>query len=79
MLNSPFRQQAEWYGLNPALDERGVDVRGTARAIGQLLMGRRKARVIGWRERTIDLADRLAPGLYEWAILRRRVARALNE
>ena len=79
MLNSPFRQQAEWYGLEPTSDEPGADVRATARAIEQLLMGRRKARVIGWRERTIDLADRLAPGLYEWAILRRRVARALNE
>ena len=79
MLNSPFRRQAEWYGLEPSFEERGADVRRTARAIRQLLEGRRTARIIGWRERTIDLADRLAPGLYERAILRRRVARALNE
>jgi uncharacterized protein len=79
MLNSPFRRQAEWYGLKPSLDERGSDVHGTARAIRRLLMGRRKARIIGWRERTIDLADRLAPGLYERAVLRRRSARVLNE
>jgi uncharacterized protein len=79
MLNSPFRRQAEWYGLEPSFDERGADVRRTAQAIWQLLEGTRTARIIGWRERTIDLADRLAPGLYERAILRRRVARALSE
>jgi len=34
--------------------------------------------VIGWRERTIDLADRLFPGLYDRAVLRKRVQNLLK-
>jgi NAD(P)-dependent dehydrogenase (short-subunit alcohol dehydrogenase family) len=74
-LNTPFRARADWFGLEPARGDRGADVARTARAILRLLEGRRRARVIGWRERTIDLADRLAPGLYDRVVLRRRVAR----
>ncbi len=74
-LNTPFRGRAEWFGLEPPPGNGGADVGRTARAILRLLDGRRKARVIGWRERTIDLADRLAPGLYDRAVLRRRVTR----
>jgi hypothetical protein len=40
-----------------------------------VLRGHRRARVIGWRERTIDLADRLVPQLYDRSVLRRRVLR----
>ncbi len=73
VLNTPFRRQAEWYGIEPNFGDRGADVRRTARAIQQLLEGNRNARVIGWRERAIDLADRLVPGLYDRTVLRRRV------
>jgi NAD(P)-dependent dehydrogenase (short-subunit alcohol dehydrogenase family) len=78
MLKTPFRRQAEWYGLQPALLDEGADVGATARAITALLEGRRKNRVIGWRERSIDLADRCLPGLYDRAVLRSRVRRILK-
>lgn len=78
VLNTPFRRQAEWYGIEPTFGDRGADVRRTARAIQQLLEGSRNARVIGWRERAIDLADRLVPGLYDRTVLRRRVGKTLK-
>jgi hypothetical protein len=37
-----------------------------------------RQRVIGWRERTIDLADRIAPGLYDRLVLRQRVRRVIG-
>ncbi len=77
-LDTPFRKQAEWLGIEPTFAEGGADVRGTARAILAILDGRRRARVIGWRERSIALADRVAPGLYDRVVLRRRVARMLK-
>jgi short-subunit dehydrogenase len=78
-LNTPFRRRAECYGLEPSSADGGADVRGTARAILGLLDGSRRARVIGWRERVVDLADRLAPGLYDRLVLRRRVTRGLKK
>src|SRR5262249_39113165 len=76
-LNTPFRETADWYGIEPSFADQGADVQRTARAILKLLEGSRSARVIGWRERIIYLADRLAPGLYEHLILRRRAEREL--
>jgi short-subunit dehydrogenase len=73
MLRTPFRRRAEWYGIEPACADEGADVQRTARAIINLLTGRRKTRVIGWRERAIDLADRAFPGLYDLVVLRNRV------
>jgi short-subunit dehydrogenase len=78
LLKTPFRSQVEWYGPKPALKDEGADVDRTARAVVKLLEGRRKARVIGWRERSIDLADRILPGLYDRAVLRKRVERLLK-
>jgi len=77
-LNTPFRRNANWYGMAPPLAHQGADVQETATAIWELIEGTRTAKVIGWRERAIDLADRLAPGLYDRMILRRRVSEALN-
>lgn len=74
MLRTPFRREAEWYGM-PRPGDGGGDPRAAARAIVAVLRGRRRARVIGWRERTIDLADRVAPELYDRSVLRRRVLR----
>lgn len=76
LLRTSFRQQADWYGLQPILPEGGADPQETARAVINLLKGKRRARVIGWRERSIDLADRLLPGLYDRVVLRRRVRTA---
>jgi short-subunit dehydrogenase len=74
MLRTPFRTEAEWFGLAPP-GGGGADARGAARAIVAVLRGRRRSRVIGWRERAIDLADRVSPALYDRAVLRRRVLR----
>lgn len=78
LLRTPFRRNAEWYGLGPSFADEGADVQKTAQAIIHLLTGRRKTRVIGWRERTIDLADRLFPGLYDRTVLRARTRRLLK-
>lgn len=77
-LRTPFRRQAEWYGIEPGPALEGGDVGAVARAILRLLDGSRRVRVIGWRERAIDLADHLAPGLYDRLALRRRVAKLLR-
>jgi short-subunit dehydrogenase len=78
LLNTGFRRSAEWYGLKPAFADEGADVHKTAQAVIQLLEGRRKAQVLGWKERTIALADRLLPGLYDRVVLRGRVERLMN-
>lgn len=78
LLKTPFRRQTEWYGLEPAFADEGSDAYETARTVIKLLEGRRKTRVIGWRERSIDLADRILPGLYDRAVLRNRVKRLLK-
>jgi hypothetical protein len=78
MLKTPFRRRADWYGLNPDTSDAGADVNATARAILKLLNGSRRTRVIGWRERTIDLADRIFPGLYDRTVLRFRTQKLLK-
>jgi len=78
LLNTGFRRNAEWYGFAPTFADEGADVRKTAQAVLDLLEGKRKARVLGWRERVIDLADRVAPGLYDRVVLRSRVEKLLN-
>ena len=78
LLRTPFRRQTDWYGLQPAFTDEGADPDKTAHAIIKLLEGRRRARVIGWRERSIELADRILPGLYDRAVLRKRVVGLLK-
>lgn len=79
LLNTGFRRTAEWYGLKPAFADEGANVHNTARAVVDLLEGRRKAQVLGWKERTIALVDRLLPGLYDRVVLHRRVERLMSE
>lgn len=79
LLNTGFRRSAEWYGLKPAFADEGADVHKTARAVVDLLEGGRRAQVLGWKERTIALADRLLPGLYDRVVLRGRVERLMSE
>lgn len=78
LLKTPFRRHAEWYGIEPAFVDEGADIQETAQAVVNLLKGKRRTRVIGWRERSIDLVDRLMPGLYDRVVLRRRVKRVLR-
>jgi short-subunit dehydrogenase len=78
MLKTPFRNQAQWHGLTPGRGEGGTEPAITAEALIALLEGRRQARVIGWRERIIALADRIWPGLYDRVVLRARVRKQLG-
>jgi short-subunit dehydrogenase len=78
-LRTPFRRRAEWYGLEVNSADDGADVNATARAVVNLLAGNRKTRIIGWRERSIDFADRISPGLYDYAVLQKRIRKLLKE
>jgi short-subunit dehydrogenase len=75
LIRTSFREHAKWYGLTPLSSKYGASPEMTAEALCDLLQGRRRVRVIGWRERAIDLADRFLPGLYDRLVLRRRVER----
>ena len=79
LLNTGFRRSAAWYGLKPAFADEGADPQKTAHAVIDLLEGKRKTRILGWRERAIALADRLLPGLYDRVVLRGRVERLMSE
>jgi short-subunit dehydrogenase len=78
LLKTQFRRQAEWYGFEPNFADEGADIHETAQVVVNLLNGKRKTQVIGWRERSIDLADRLLPGLYDRIVLRNRVQKLLK-
>jgi len=78
LLKTGFRREADWYGFEPTFADEGADVQKTAQALLDLLENRRKTRVLGWRERSIDLADRVWPGLYDRAVLRTRVSEILE-
>jgi short-subunit dehydrogenase len=79
LLKTQFRQQAEWFGFEPTFADEGAGIHETAQAVVNLLKGKRKSRVIGWRECTIDFADRIVPGLYDRTVLRRRVQNLLKK
>jgi short-subunit dehydrogenase len=79
MLRTPFRRSSEWYGIPAPTCDEGADVHETAKKLVDLLEGKRRVRVIGWREQVIDLADRFFPGLYDRAVLRNRVAKLLDQ
>lgn len=72
LLRTGFRDAVPWFGAGAPPTSYGTEPAEAAGAFCDLLAGRRRARVIGWRERAIDLADRLAPGLYD-RVLRRRL------
>jgi len=79
LLKTGFRRAAEWYGLKPSFADEGADVHKTAQAVVDLLESKRNKQVIGWRERTIALADRLLPGLYDRAVLRGRAEKLMTD
>jgi NAD(P)-dependent dehydrogenase (short-subunit alcohol dehydrogenase family) len=78
-LKTPFRSSAPWFGIKPEALEGGADPAQTAQALIALLEGHRHSPVIGWRERAIDLAERLWPGLYNLTIQRKRVRAILQK
>jgi short-subunit dehydrogenase len=78
-LRTPFRAKADWYGRDPdPAPTEGSDPSIVARALLAVLAGGRGGRVLGARERAIDLADRVSPRLYDRLVLRPRVRRALR-
>lgn len=79
LIRTGFRASAPWKGLVPAAAGAGASPEATARRLCDLLEGTRRSRVLGWRERAIDVADRLAPGLYDRLVLRGRAARMGGE
>ncbi len=75
LLGTSFREQSRWFGLVPTESRYHSSPERTAEALCDLLDGSRRIRILGWRERAIDLADRILPGLYDRLVLRRRVSR----
>jgi short-subunit dehydrogenase len=78
-LRTAFRGKADWYGASPdPAPTEGSDPAIVVDAILRVLAGRTWLRVLGTRERAIDLVDRVSPSLYDRLILRGRVRRALS-
>jgi len=75
LIRTAFRDHARWHGVTPPASDYGATPEETAASLCDLLEGTRRARVLGWRERAIGLADRIVPGLYDRLVLRRRVLR----
>ncbi len=66
-FRSKFRREA---GLRET--DGGTPIESVARVIAGSVIRGRPGGVIGWREKTIVLADRLWPGLYDNLVLRHR-------
>lgn len=77
-LKTSFGYKSKWYGLEPNFSFEGADPHRTARIILDIFTSKRKTRLIGWRERIIDLADRFLPGLYDRLVLRKRVQKTIQ-
>jgi short-subunit dehydrogenase len=68
-----FFERGGWYAMaRPAVRGSGVTPDDVARAALERLRGHRRRAVVGWRENTIVLIDRLAPGLYDQVLRWRR-------
>jgi 2-hydroxycyclohexanecarboxyl-CoA dehydrogenase len=75
-VDTGFLERGGWWGMKaPAVRGSGETSVSVARAAVDLLESPHARAVVGWRERAIVLADRVAPGLYD-RLLRRRAARA---
>ncbi len=72
-VDTGFLERGGWWGMPspPRVSGSGLGADDVARAVCDLLESRGGRRVLGWRERGIVMADRLAPGLYD-LLLRRR-------
>lgn len=79
LIRTAFREHARWHGVTPRASDYGATPEATAASLCDLLEGSRRVRILGWRERVIDLADRFLPGLYDRLILRRCVLRDVRK
>jgi short-subunit dehydrogenase len=75
IVRTSFRDRAPWHGMTAPKSDYGATPQAAASALCDLLAGSRRSRLLGWRERTIDLADRFLPGLYDRLVLRPRVGK----
>lgn len=72
-IDTGFLEKSAWFGMSPPrVRGSGVTPDDVARTVVAMLERRRAGRVLGWRERAIALGDRLAPGLYDALLKRRR-------
>ena len=71
-IDTGFLEKSAWFGVDPpGVRGSGTTTEDVAHAVVEAIERGARTRVLGWRERAITLADRLAPGLYD-ALLRRR-------
>jgi short-subunit dehydrogenase len=72
-VDTGFLERGGWWGMDrpSRVSGSGVTPEDVARAAADLLQSSRARAVLGWREKTIVLADRVAPGLYDWLLQRR--------
>ena len=75
LLATKFRTNGKWFGVKPDFKEIGENVANTAEKIISILDGKRKVKVLGWKERTITLIDRISPKLYNNLVLDKRIMR----
>lgn len=71
-IDTGFLEKGGWFGMSaPRVKGSGTTVDDVARAVVRIVEGRGGPQVLGWRERAITVADRVAPGLYD-RVLRAR-------
>jgi short-subunit dehydrogenase len=70
-----FRERARWFDLPrpPEVRGSGVTAADVAATVVRVVDGQDVSPILGWRERVITTAGRVAPGAYEsWQVLRAR-------
>lgn len=77
LLKTDFRKNNKWFGINPSFVDEGANITQVSKEIIKLLYGKRKRKIIGWRERIIILIDRIFPNLYNNVVLKKRIKRIL--
>jgi short-subunit dehydrogenase len=68
-VDTGFFSKGGWFGMNvPSVSGSGITPNDVAKSALEFLDGDRTAQLLGWRERAIALADRVAPDLYDRVI-----------
>jgi short-subunit dehydrogenase len=74
ILNTGFVQKSRWVGMAPPADRpAGKSADEVAEEIIRLLEKPRRNVILGWRERIVDILDRVNPAIYDRWLLRRRI------
>jgi short-subunit dehydrogenase len=69
-----FRERSGWFGVEPGVVQgSGVTAADVAATVVRAAEGQTVSPILGWRERLVTTAGRLAPGLYEsWQVRQRK-------